>query len=118
MFVYDWALQSKFSCLFTLRASTVVIRALLKLKIRAKNAVLDPVYSRKIDLRREEMFRCLSCLISFPQGWVDNFNGPNGVFVAVSMHLFIVVVPTDSIQSMYGVFDAVGEISTFKPQGP
>ena len=30
----------------------------------AKNAVLDPVYSRQIDLRREEMFRCLSSLLS------------------------------------------------------
>ena len=42
----------------------VVIRALLTLKIRTKNAVLDPVNSRKMDLRREEMFRCLSSLMS------------------------------------------------------
>ena len=41
-----------------------MIRALLKVKkIRAKNAVLDPVYLRKIDLGREEMFRCLSSLL-------------------------------------------------------
>ena len=36
---------------------------MLKLKIRAKNDVLDPVQSRKIDLRRKEMFRCLSSLV-------------------------------------------------------
>ena len=40
-----------------------MIRALLKFKIRAKKAVLDPVHSQKVDLRREEMFRCLSSLI-------------------------------------------------------
>ena len=34
------------------------MRALLKLKIRAKYSVFDPVHSRKIGLRREEMFRC------------------------------------------------------------
>ena len=43
--------SSKFSRLCNLRASVVVIRALLKLKIHAKNAVFDPVHSRKIGLR-------------------------------------------------------------------
>ena len=75
------ALQSQFSRLFALRASVVVIRALLKLKIRAKNAVLDPVHSWKIDLRREEMFRCLSSLLSVSEH--------NGLVLSILRFCFI-----------------------------
>ena len=53
-------------------ASVIVICALPQLKIRAKNAALDPVHTRKINLRREEMFQCLSSLLNDRRGYVHN----------------------------------------------
>ena len=67
------------------RLSVVVIRALLTLKIRAKKAVLDPVYSRKIYLRREEMFQCLSALMTacgYCYNYVEYFGYFKQVIVA------------------------------------
>ena len=55
------------------RPSLYIIRALLKLKIRAKNGVLDPVHSRKIDLRREKNVPVLKLSIIFLHDWNFDF---------------------------------------------